>query len=93
MDDLGSVMFEPSHDFMESHGLAVAHAVVGEDNEDIVVQILNPTPYSVQVQQGSRIGCLRPLLDVCAIKLHCATAFSMQSCAESAYQPYADEYH
>ena len=25
--------------------------------------------------------------------LHCATAFSMQSCAESAYQPYADEYH
>ena len=25
-------------------------------------------------------------------KLHCATAFSMQSCAESAYQPYADEY-
>ena len=24
---------------------------------------------------------------------HCATAFSMQSCAESAYQPYADEYH
>ncbi|KAL5477031.1 hypothetical protein EMCRGX_G023770 [Ephydatia muelleri] len=41
-DDLGSVMFEPSHDFMESH---------------------------VQVQQGSRIGCLRPLLDVCAIEL------------------------
>ena len=26
-------------------------------------------------------------------KYHCATAFSMQSCAESAYQPYADEYH
>ena len=25
--------------------------------------------------------------------VHCATAFSMQSCAESAYQPYADEYH
>ena len=24
---------------------------------------------------------------------HCATAFSMQSCAESAYQPYADGYH
>ena len=24
---------------------------------------------------------------------HCATAFSMQSCAESAYQPHADEYH
>jgi hypothetical protein len=24
--------------------------------------------------------------------LHCATAFSMQSCAESAYQPCADEY-
>ena len=24
---------------------------------------------------------------------HCAKAFSMQSCAESAYQPYADEYH
>ncbi|KAL5515294.1 hypothetical protein EMCRGX_G000445 [Ephydatia muelleri] len=23
---------------------------------------------------------------------HCATAFSMRSCAESAYQPYADEY-
>ena len=23
---------------------------------------------------------------------HCATAFSMQSCAESEYQPYADEY-
>ena len=23
---------------------------------------------------------------------HCTTAFSMQSCAESAYQPYADEY-
>ena len=73
VDDLGSVMFEPSHDFMESHGLAVAHAVVGEDKGDIVVQILNPTPYSVQVQQGSRIGCLRPLLrpllDVCAIEL------------------------
>ena len=26
-------------------------------------------------------------------KTHCATAFSMQSCAESAYQPYADGYH
>ena len=26
-------------------------------------------------------------------KGHCATAFSMQSCVESAYQPYADEYH
>ena len=25
--------------------------------------------------------------------MHCATAFSMQSCAESAYQPYADGYH
>ena len=25
--------------------------------------------------------------------INCATAFSMQSCAESAYQPYADEYH
>ena len=24
---------------------------------------------------------------------HCATAFSMQSCVESAYQPYADGYH
>ena len=24
--------------------------------------------------------------------MHCATAFSMHSCAESAYQPYADEY-
>ena len=24
---------------------------------------------------------------------HYAKAFSMQSCAESAYQPYADEYH
>ena len=24
---------------------------------------------------------------------HCATAFSMQSCSESANQPYADEYH
>ena len=24
---------------------------------------------------------------------HCATAFSMQSYAESAYQPYADGYH
>ena len=27
------------------------------------------------------------------VGLHCATAFSMQSCAESAYQPYADGYH
>ena len=27
------------------------------------------------------------------LNFHCATAFSMQSCAESAYQPYADEYH
>ena len=27
------------------------------------------------------------------VSYHCATAFSMQSCAESAYQPYADEYH
>ena len=25
--------------------------------------------------------------------LHYATTFSMQSCAESAYHPYADEYH
>ena len=29
----------------------------------------------------------------CLATIHCATAFSMQSCAESAYQPYADEYH
>ena len=26
-------------------------------------------------------------------KMHCATAFSMQSYAESADQPYADGYH
>ena len=25
--------------------------------------------------------------------IHCAIAFSMQSCSESANQPYADEYH
>ena len=28
-----------------------------------------------------------------SVWLHCATAFSMQSWPESAYQPYADEYH
>ena len=40
---------------MKSHGLAVAHAVVQGSNEDTVVQILNPTPYSVQVGHG-KIG-------------------------------------
>ena len=71
VSDLG-VMFEPSQDFMECHGLAVAHAVVQESNGGIVVQVLNPTPHSVQVQQGRRIECLRPLLDVCAIELEAA---------------------
>ena len=31
--------------------------------------------------------------DFVVMKIHCATAFSMQSYAESAYQPYADGYH
>ena len=31
-------------------------------------------------------------IQVDLIDMHCATAFSMQSCAESAYQPYADGY-
>ena len=57
---------------MECHGLAVAHAVVQENNGSIVVQVLNPTPHSVQVQQGRRIGCLRPILDICAIELQAA---------------------
>ena len=72
MSDLVGVMFEPSQDFMECYGLAVAHAVVPESNGGIVVQVLNPTPHSVQVQQGGRIGVLRPLLDVCAIELEAA---------------------
>ena len=33
------------------------------------------------------------VLEVQMSNSHFATAFSMQSCAESAYQPYADEYH
>ena len=76
VSDLVGVMFD-----MECHGLGVAHAVVqGSDggivvqvlNGGIVVQVPNPTPYPVQVQQGRRIGCLRPLLDVCAIELEAA---------------------
>lgn len=54
---------------MECHGLAVAHAAVQESNVGIVVQVLDPTPHAVQVQQGRRIGYLRPLMDVCAIEL------------------------
>ena len=69
MSDLVGVMFEPSQDFMECHGQAVAHAVVQESNGGIVVQVLNPTPHTVQVQQGRRNGCLRSLTDVCAIEL------------------------
>ena len=69
VSDLVGVMFEPSQDFMECHGLAVAHAVVQESNGGIVVQVLNPTPHAVQVRQGRRIGCLRPLMDICAIEL------------------------
>ena len=71
MSDHLCVMFEPSQDFMECHGLAVAHAVVQESNVGIV-QVLNPTSHPVQVQQGRRIGCLRPLLDVCTIELEAA---------------------
>lgn len=69
VSDQVGVMFEPSQDFMECHGLAVAHAVVQESNGGIVVQVLNPTPHAVQVQQGRRIGCLWPLTDICAIEL------------------------
>ena len=47
---------------MECHGLSVACAVEQESNGGIVVQVLNPTLHSVQVQQGSRIECLRPFV-------------------------------
>ena len=46
---------------------------------------LNPLPLNHGF--GVILACTSFLVPV-----HCATAFSMQSCAESAYQPYADEY-
>ena len=76
VSDLVGVMFEPSQDFMECHGLAVAHAVVQESNGSIVVQVLNPTPHAVQVRQGRRIGFLRPLTDICATNWYQAPKMS-----------------
>eukprot|EP00731_Ephydatia_muelleri_P003687 Em0001g3687a len=65
----GDVLFEPRKDFMESHGLAVAHAVMQTRNDLIVVQVLNPHRMPVVLRKGEKIGCLKPLQDVCGIEL------------------------
>ena len=65
----GDVLFEPRKDFMESHGLAVAHAVMQTRNDLIVVQVLNPHRMPVVLRKGEKIGCLKPLQDVCSIEL------------------------
>ena len=65
----GDVLFEQRKDFIESHGLAVAHAVMQTRNDLIVVQVLNPHRMPVVLRKGEKIGCLKPLQDVCGIEL------------------------
>ncbi|KAL5517489.1 hypothetical protein EMCRGX_G003040 [Ephydatia muelleri] len=59
----GDVLFEPRKDFMESH------AVMQTRNDLIVVQVLNPHRMPVELRKGEKIGCLKPLQDVCSIEL------------------------
>ena len=54
----GDVLLEPKNDFMETHGLAVAHAVMQTGSDLIAVQVLNPHRIPVVLRKGEKLGCL-----------------------------------
>ena len=54
-------LLEPHAEFMERHGLLVAHCLVTTKGSQVPVRILNPSPAPVTVYQSEKVGQLRPL--------------------------------
>ena len=65
----GDVLLEPKNNFMETHGLAVAHAVMQTGSDLIAVLVLNPHRIPVVLRKGEKLGCLKPFQDVCSVEL------------------------
>ena len=61
----GDVILEPERAFVEQHGLVVAHSLARSVEGKTVAQLLNPSPVPVTVQRSTRVGVLRPLVEVC----------------------------
>ena len=59
----GSVLLEPNAAFMERHGLMVARSVscVGKGSNEVLVQLLNPSPFPVVLHKQEVVGTLCPL--------------------------------
>ena len=54
-------VLEPHAEFMERHGLLVAHCLVSTKSTQIPVRILNPSPAPVTIYQAQKVGQLQPL--------------------------------
>ena len=54
-------MLEPYSEFMERHGLLVAHCFVSTKSTNVPVRVLNPSPVPVTIYQSERVGQLQPV--------------------------------
>jgi len=69
-------LLEPRPQFMERHGVLVAHSISAVKNGQTVADILNLSPAPITIRQHERIAFFQPLEEVCV-----TTEFSPQSCS------------
>ena len=58
-------ILEPEQEFIERHGLVVAHSLARNVDGRILVQLLNPSPAPVTVRKSEKVGLLQSLEDAC----------------------------
>ena len=61
----GSVLLEPNAAFMKRHGMMVARSdsCVGKGSNEVLVQLLNPSPFPLVLHKQEVVGTLYPLED------------------------------
>ena len=55
-------VLDPAPEFMERHGVLIAHSLSYTGTDGALVQILNPSPVLVLVHQNERVGELQGTL-------------------------------
>ena len=59
-------LLEPRLEFMERHGVLVAHSLSRVENGQAVADILNLSPAPVTIHQHERVATFQPMEEVCA---------------------------
>ena len=71
LDQESDVLLEPEAKFMERHGLLVAHSLSCADQEQVLIQLLNPSAAPVTIKKNEKVGILKPLIkqseNVCVV--------------------------